>query len=476
MINNKILKAINNNIFKTIKKHSDELNIECYVIGGYVRDLLLNKSAPKDIDVLVIGNGIEMAKKVSNELNPKEKVKVFKNFGTAMFKFNNIEVEFVGSRKESYNQSSRNPIVKLGTLEDDLNRRDFTINAIGVGLNSKNWGKLIDNFNGIEDLKNGLIKTPLDPLKTFSDDPLRMLRAIRFSCQLNFKIHTDSLNGIISEKDRIKIISGERIADELNKIIMTQKPSTGFKILESTGVLKLILPELTALKGIDEIDGQKHKDNFYHTLEVLDNICPNTNNIWLRWAALLHDVGKAPTKRFAKNIGWTFHGHELKGSKMVYNIFKRLNMPLNNKMKYVQKIIFMSSRPIVLSNNNISDSAIRRLIYDAQQDVDDLLTLCEADITTKNLQRFRKYLNNFKMVRTKIVEVEKRDHIRNFQPPISGEEIMSYFNINPGKEIGVIKELIKESILDGEIKNDYESAKLIMIKKGKALGLIKNEK
>ena len=393
-----------------------------------------------------------------------------------MFKFNTIELEFVGSRKESYNKSSRNPIVELGTLEDDLNRRDFTINAIGIGLNSKNWGKIIDNFNGIEDLKNGLIKTPLDPLKTFSDDPLRMLRAIRFSCQLNFKIHQDSLNGIISEKDRIKIISGERIADELNKIIMTQKPSTGFKILESTGILKFILPELTALKGIDEIDGQKHKDNFYHTLEVLDNICPNTNNIWLRWAALLHDVGKAPSKRFVKEIGWTFHGHELKGSKMVYNIFKRLNMPLNNKMKYVQKIIFMSSRPIVLSNNNISDSAIRRLIYDAQQDVDDLLTLCEADITTKNPQRFKKYLNNFKMVRTKIIEVEKRDHIRNFQPPISGEEIMSYFNIKPGKEIGVIKELIKESILDGEIKNDYESAKLIMIKKGKALGLIKNEK
>ncbi|MGY8945663.1 MAG: CCA tRNA nucleotidyltransferase [Flavobacteriales bacterium] len=476
MINNKILKAINNDIFKTIKQLGDELNIECYVIGGFVRDLLMNKSAPKDIDVLVIGNGIEMAKKVSNKLNPKGKVKVFKNFGTAMFKFNNIEVEFVGSRKESYNHSSRNPVVQLGTLEDDLKRRDFTINAICVGLNSKSWGKLIDNFNGIEDLKNGLIKTPLDPLKTFSDDPLRMLRAIRFSCQLNFRINQNSLNGIISEKDRIKIISGERIADELNKIIMTQKPSRGFKILESTGILKIILPELTDLKGIDEIDGQKHKDNFYHTLEVLDNICPNTDNVWLRWAALLHDIGKAPTKRFVKEIGWTFHGHELEGSKMVFKIFKRLNMPLNTKMKYVQKIIFMSSRPIVLSNSNISDSAIRRLIYDAKEDVEDLLTLCEADITTKNTQRFKKYLNNFKVVRIKIIEVEKRDHIRNFQPPICGEEIMNYFNISPGKEIGIIKEFIKESILDGEIKNNIESAKLLMIKKGESLGLIKNEK
>lgn len=476
MINNKILKAINNDIFKTIKQLGDELNIECYVIGGFVRDLLMNKSAPKDIDVLVIGNGIEMAKKVSNKLNPKGKVKVFKNFGTAMFKFNNIEVEFVGSRKESYNHSSRNPVVQLGTLEDDLKRRDFTINAIGIGLNSKSWGKLIDNFNGIEDLKNGLIKTPLDPLKTFSDDPLRMLRAIRFSCQLNFRINQNSLNGIISEKDRIKIISGERIADELNKIIMTQKPSRGFKILESTGILKIILPELTDLKGIDEIDGQKHKDNFYHTLEVLDNICPNTDNVWLRWAALLHDIGKAPTKRFVKEIGWTFHGHELEGSKMVFKIFKRLNMPLNTKMKYVQKIIFMSSRPIVLSNSNISDSAIRRLIYDAKEDVEDLLTLCEADITTKNTQRFKKYLNNFKVVRIKIIEVEKRDHIRNFQSPICGEEIMNYFNISPGKEIGIIKEFIKESILDGEIKNDIEPAKLLMIKKGESLGLIKNEK
>ncbi|MBT4063268.1 MAG: HD domain-containing protein [Flavobacteriaceae bacterium] len=476
MINNKITKAINNDIFKTIGKCGDELGIECYVIGGFVRDLLMNRKAPKDIDVLVIGDGVEMAKKVSKSLNSKEKVKVFKNFGTAMFKYNNTEIEFVGARKESYNHSSRKPIVESGTLDDDLDRRDFTINALGLGLNSKNWGILIDKFNGIDDLKNGIIKTPQDPIKTFSDDPLRMLRAIRFSCQLNFKIHEGSFKGIISEKDRIKIISGERISDELNKIIMTKKPSSGFKILDSTGILDILLPELTSLKGIDEIEGQKHKDNFYHTLEVLDNICNYTDNLWLRWAALMHDIGKAPTKKFIKEIGWTFHGHELKGSKMVFKIFKRLNMPLNNKVKYVQKIIFMSSRPIVLSNDNISDSAIRRLIYDAKDDVDDLLTLCEADITTKNPQRFRKYLNNFKKVRDKIIEVEKRDQIRNFQPPISGEEIMNYFNIPPGKEIGIIKSYIKDSILDGEIKNEYKSAKLLMIKKGTLLGLLTNEK
>ena len=471
MINNKITKAINNDIFKTIGKCGDELGIECYVIGGFVRDLLMNRKAPKDIDVLVIGDGVEMAKKVSKSLNSKEKVKVFKNFGTAMFKYNNTEIEFVGARKESYNHSSRKPIVESGTLDDDLDRRDFTINALGLGLNSKNWGILIDKFNGIDDLKNGIIKTPQDPIKTFSDDPLRMLRAIRFSCQLNFKIHEGSFKGIISEKNRIKIIS-----DELNKIIMTKKPSSGFKILDSTGILDILLPELTSLKGIDEIEGQKHKDNFYHTLEVLDNICNYTDNLWLRWAALMHDIGKAPTKKFIKEIGWTFHGHELKGSKMVFKIFKRLNMPLNNKVKYVQKIIFMSSRPIVLSNDNISDSAIRRLIYDAKDDFDDLLTLCEADITTKNSQRFRKYLNNFKKVRDKIIEVEKRDQIRNFQPPISGEEIMNYFNIPPGKEIGIIKSYIKDSILDGEIKNEYKSAKLLMIKKGTLLGLLTNEK
>ena len=476
MINNKITKAINNDIFKTICKCGDELGVQCYVIGGFVRDLLMNRKAQKDIDVLVVGDGIEMAKKVSKSLNSKEKVKVFKNFGTAMFKYNNTEIEFVGARKESYNHSSRKPIVESGTLDDDLDRRDFTINTLGLGLNSKNWGILIDKFNGINDLKNGIIKTPQDPIKTFSDDPLRMLRAIRFSCQLNFKIHEGSFKGIISEKDRIKIISGERISDELNKIIMTKKPSTGFKILDSTGILDILLPELTSLKGIDEIEGQKHKDNFYHTLEVLDNICNYTDNLWLRWAALMHDIGKAPTKKFIKEIGWTFHGHELKGSKMVFKIFKRLNMPLNNKMKYVQKIIFMSSRPIVLSNDNISDSAIRRLIYDAKDDVDDLLTLCEADITTKNPKRFRKYLNNFKKVRDKIIEVEKRDQIRNFQPPISGEEIMNYFNIPPGKEIGIIKGYIKDSILDGEIKNEYKSAKLLMIKKGTLLGLLTNEK
>ncbi len=473
MIHSVIKKNINNNLFKVISKCADEDGIECYLIGGYVRDLIIGFKKPKDIDIMVVGDGIEIAKKVCKNLNSKAKIIIYKNFRTAAFKYKNFDIEFVGARKESYKNSSRNPMVKIGTLNDDLNRRDFTINTIAIGLNSSNWGEILDKFNGFNDIENKLIRTPLDPVKTFSDDPLRMLRGIRFSCQLEFNLHSDLLNSISSEKNRIKIISGERISEEINKILMTNKPSIGFKILDQTGLLKIILPELIALKGIDEIEGYKHKDNFYHTLEVLDNICLETDNLWLRWSALLHDIGKAPTKEFINKIGWTFHGHELKGSKMAYKIFKRLNLPLNNKLKYVQKIIYMSSRPIVLSNDNISDSAVRRLIYDANEDVDDLLTLCEADITTKNPNRFKKYLNNFKKVRKKIVEVEKRDHIRNFQPPISGEEIMKHFNLEPCREIGILKEFIKESILDGKINNDYKSAKSLMIKKGLEIGLKK---
>ena len=464
-------KNIESEIFHTISNCCDETNIECYAIGGFVRDLIIGKTSATDIDILVVGSGIDIAKKTAKRLKIKSKITVFKNFGTAMFKYDGYEIEFVGTRQESYSKSSRNPIVKPGTLDDDLNRRDFTINTLGISLNKNNWGDLLDKFNGIKDLENKIIKTPLEPKQTFSDDPLRMLRAARFSSQLNFQIDINSFNGLISESKRIKIISPERISEEINKIIMTSKPSVGFKILESTGLLNIIMPELTNLKGIEEIEGQKHKDNFYHTLEVLDNICLKTENLWLRWAALLHDIGKAPTKQFIKKTGWTFHGHELKGSKMVYKLFKRLHLPLNNKLKYVQKIIYLSSRPIVLSNNNITDSAIRRLIYDCKEDIDDLLTLCEADITTKNPMRFKKYLNNFKLVREKIKIVEERDSIRNFQPPVSGEDIMNYFNIQPSKEIGIIKEYIKNSILDGKIENNKKSAKLLMIEKGKTLGL-----
>ena len=473
MLVKNISNCIEKEIFKEISNYCDNNELESYVIGGYVRDHLIGKTGSKDIDILIVGNGIKVAKSIAKKLKIK-KVIVYKNFGTAMFKFKNFEIEFVGTRKESYDKNSRNPEVKPGSLIDDLNRRDFTINTIGLSLNKNSWGRILDKFNGIEDLENEIIKTPLDPDKTFSDDPLRMLRAARFASQLNFKIEKKSFEGLCVEKNRIKIVSSERISEELNKIILSKKPSVGFKILESTGILELILPELTNLKGIEEIEGQKHKDNFYHTLEVLDNISENTENLWLRWAALLHDIGKAPTKKFIKKIGWTFHGHELKGSKMVYKIFKRLNMPLNFKLKYVQKIIYLSSRPIILSNDNITDSAIRRLIYDANEDLDDLLILCEADITTKNPSRFKKYLNNFKIVREKIKIVEERDSIRNFQPPISGEEIMNYFKIKPSKEIGIIKEYIKNSILDGKIKNNHESAKLLMIKKGELLGLNKS--
>ena len=466
---------INNDLFRSIGRCSDELQIKCFVIGGFVRDKILNLKSPKDIDILAIGDGIKLAKKVSDFLNLKNQPTIYKNFGTAAFCYKGYEIEFVGSRSESYNYKSRNPTVKPGSLDDDLNRRDFTINSIGICLNHENWGMIIDKFNGLKDIKNKLIKTTIDPLKTFSDDPLRMLRAIRFSCQLNFKIDQKSIEGIKLERIRIKIISQERITDEINKILMTKKPSIGFRALDNTGLLELIFPELNKLKGIEEIQGLKHKDNFFHTLEVLDNLCKTSNNLWLRWAALLHDIGKFKTKKFIKKTGWTFHGHELVGSKMVKNIFKRFKMPLNHKLKYVQNIIFLSSRPIILSEDYVSDSAVRRLIFDAGDQIDDLMKLCEADITTKNPERFKKYLGNFSKVRKKIIEVEKRDKIRNFQPPVTGKEIMEYFNIKPGREIGILKEFIKSSILDGKITNDYKSARSLMIKKGIEIGLKKKQ-
>ena len=447
--------------------------MDSYVIGGFVRDFLLQRDFKKDIDIVAIGSGIDLALKVSELLPNNPKVQVFKNYGTAMLRYKEIDVEFVGARKESYNNESRNPIVENGTLEDDQNRRDFTINSLAFSLNTRNYGDLVDPFNGLEDLKNKLLRTPLNPDITYSDDPLRMLRGIRFSTQLDFEIEAESLTAIERNKERINIISGERIVEELNKILSTDKPSIGFLHLYKTGLLEIILPELTALNNVEEIEGHTHKNNFYHTLEVVDNICPNTEDVWLRWSALLHDIGKAPTKKFTKKQGWTFHGHEFLGGKMAKKIFERLHMPLNNKLKFVQKMVMMSSRPIVLAQEIVTDSAVRRLVFDAGEDVDDLMTLCEADITTKNPAKFKKYHNNFDVVRKKIIEVEERDHVRQFQPPISGEQIMELFNLKPSREIGMLKEAVKEAILDGKIPNEYQAAYDFVLKRAEKLGLQK---
>ena len=466
-----ILTLLEEGIFKTIMNTSHELNIDSYVVGGFVRDYILNKEIVKDIDILCIGSGINFAINVQNSIDSTKKINIYKRFGTAMLKWKDYTVEFVGARKESYSEDSRKPEVKTGTFLDDMNRRDFTINTLAISLNKENYGELIDTFNGIGDLNKGIIKTPTDSDKTFSDDPLRMLRAVRFSSQLNYKIERNTFESIKRNINRIEILSGERISEELNKILMQDKPSNGFILLDKLNILKTILPELESLKGIEEVEGQTHKDNFYHTLEVVDNISSKTNNIWLRWAALLHDIGKSSTKRFNKEIGWTFHGHEFTGSKMVKQIFNRLKMPLNESMKYVQKIVMMSSRPVIIAKEIVTDSAVRRLIYDAGNSIDDLLTLCEADITTKNKKKFKEYHNNFKIVREKIKKVEEKDNIRNFQPPVTGEIIMKHFKIGPCKEVGIIKDEIKNAILDGEIENDYKSAFNLMKIKGKSLGL-----
>lgn len=465
--------ALTDSIFKQISTIAHQNELPCYVIGGFVRDLLLQRGTPKDIDIVVVGNGTEFAEKVAETLPNQPKISLFKNYGTAMIKTDSVDLEFVGARKESYQENSRKPFVENGSLIDDQNRRDFTINALALSLNKATYGDLLDPFDGIDDLKKKIIRTPLDPDITYSDDPLRMLRAIRFASQLHFQIEEKSLQAIIRNAKRILIISNERIVDEFNKILLSQQPSVGLKLLYETGLLTYILPELLALQGVEEQEGQRHKDNFWHTLEVVDNIAKNTNNLWLRWAALLHDIGKAPTKRFDKKIGWTFHGHEIVGSKMVGKIFHRLRLPKNEKMKYVQKIVQMSSRPIIIAQDIVTDSAVRRLLFDAGNDFEDLMTLCEADITTKNPKRFKKYHHNFQIVRQKVIEVETKDQIRNFQPPISGEEIMKIFNLSPSREVGMLKEAIKEAILEGKITNTYSEAYALLMQKAEKMGIVK---
>jgi poly(A) polymerase len=463
-------KHLQHPIFKVVSELADQLNQETYVIGGFVRDLILNRPSP-DIDIVTIGSGIQLAEMVARKLGPSIQVSVFKNFGTAMLKYQSLEVEFVGARKESYNENSRKPIVEDGTLEEDQNRRDFTINALAISLNSNRFGELIDPFDGIQDIKNRIIRTPLEPGITFSDDPLRMMRAIRFATQLNFNIEGKTLEAISKNRHRIEIISKERIGEELNKIILSSKPSIGFKLLDKTGLLELIFPELHRMKGREEVNGIGHKDNFYHTLEVLDRITPNTNNLWLRWSALLHDIAKPATKKFVPQLGWTFHSHNFIGAKMVPTLFKKMKFPLNEKMKYVQKMVELHMRPIVLSEEEVTDSAVRRLLFEAGDDIDDLMTLCEADITSKNPEKVKKYYGNFQLVRQKLKDLEERDHIRNFQPPVSGETIMEVYGLSPCREVGLIKNAIKDAILDGLIPNDHDRAYQYMLQIANEMGL-----
>ena len=465
---------LNLKIFDIISKVSDEMQQESFVIGGYVRDIFLDRPS-QDIDIVTLGSGIELAEAVAKNLKSKPEVIVFKNFGTAMLKYKALEIEFVGARKESYQRNSRKPVVENGSLEDDQNRRDFTINAMALSLNAANFGQLVDPFDGMEDLKNKIIRTPLNPSITFSDDPLRMMRAIRFSTQLGFEIEVKTLRAIAANKGRIKIVSAERIIDELNKIIMSPKPSSGFRLLEETGLLEIIFPELFYMKGIETINGIPHKDNFYHTLEVLDRISLNTDNLWLRWSALLHDIAKPATKKFIEGQGWTFYAHNYIGMKMIPKIFSRMKLPMNEKMKFVQKMVHLHMRPIILSEEEITDSAVRRLLFDAGDDIEDLMVLCEADVTSKNQLKVNRYLENFKIVRQKLKEIEEKDAIRNFQPPVSGELIMKTFDMQPCREVGLIKEAIKEAILEGEISNSFEDAYSLMIEKAKEFGLEKKD-
>ena len=455
-------------IYQLIGKCANELSIDAYLIGGFVRDIFLKRES-KDIDVVAIGRGIDLATKVKEALGDEANLTIFKNFGTAQIKFKELEVEFVGARKESYSRDSRKPIVEDGSLQDDQLRRDFTINALAIGLSKNNYGKLLDPFDGMNDLNNKILRTPLDPDITYSDDPLRMMRAIRFASQLSFTIEKGSLDSISSNKERIDIVSKERIADELNKIILSPLPSYGFKLLFDTGLLHRIFPEMVLLHGTETIKGLSHKDNFYHTLEVLDNVAKRSDDLWLRWSAILHDIAKPATKRFEEGKGFTFHGHEDKGARMVPKIFTNLKLPLNEKMKYVQKLVLLHLRPIVLAKTEITDSAIRRVLYEAGDDVDDLMVLCQADITTKNPNKVKRYLANFEVVKQKLVELEEKDKLRNWQPPISGDEIMTLYDLKPGREIGILKNALKDAVLDGIVENNYDSAKAFLDKKFSAL-------
>ena len=462
--------CLENKIFSIVSDIVSDKDLPCFVIGGYVRDLLMKRESD-DIDIVVLGSGIDLAKEVAERIGPGTRVNVFRNFGTAMLRYGNLEIEFVGARKESYRSDSRKPVVEDGTLEDDQKRRDFTINALALSLNRNSFGELIDPFNGLDDIERKIIRTPLEPDITYSDDPLRMMRAIRFATQLDFRIEEQSLKSIARNRERISIISQERITDELNKIMAVPQPSSGFRLLDKTGLLPLLMHEVAAMKGVEEKEGKGHKDNFHHSLKVLDNLSARSDNIWLRWAALLHDIGKPLTKKYSEEHGWTFHGHDFTGSKMIPGFFNRLRLPMGLPMKYVQKLVLLHLRPIVLAQEEVTDSAVRRLLFEAGDDIDDLMDLCESDITSKNDEKVRRYLNNFKLVRQKLIEIEEKDRIRNFQPPVDGEYIMKTFGLTPCREVGIIKDSIKDAILDGVIGNNFEEAYTLMLAKAAELGL-----